>query len=145
MARILIADADAEMLDTLSMSLTALGHKVDTAKDGATARELLGTRKYDCALLDVELPKASGVRLLRMMRRSRHFKDMSIALMCSASARANWLLEQARETPPDALLSKPFAVRDLVDAVNVMVAGTAREAFRLGRLRRLSLKETTEF
>ncbi len=146
MATILIADADPALLDTLRTAAEALGHTVATATDGAQAREFLNHTKLDCVFLDVELPKASGVRLLRMMRRHQHhFRHTGTALMCGSSARAQWLLEQARETPPEAVLSKPFSIKDLEDAINAMAATGAKGAFRLGRRRRLSLLETTKF
>ena len=146
MATILIADADPALLDTMRTAAEALGHTVATATDGAEAREYLSHTKLDCAFLDVELPKASGVRLLRMMRRHpSHFRRTGTVLMCGPSVRAKWLLEQARESPPEGLLSKPFSVKDLEDAINAMSAAGAKGAFRLGRRKRLSLLETTKF
>jgi len=60
----LVADADAELLSHLSDLLAAAGHEVVTAQDGQAALDALHAREVDVALLDVDLPKVSGLNVL---------------------------------------------------------------------------------
>jgi len=66
--RILVIDDELSIRDALQMVLTELGHHVDSAKNGAEAKELLRGAPYDLVFTDLRLPDASGIDLLALIK-----------------------------------------------------------------------------
>lgn len=64
---ILIAEDDASIRSVLGDVLTAQGYSVLRAADGQEALELLLSREIDLALLDVNMPRINGFKLLKIM------------------------------------------------------------------------------
>lgn len=119
MAVIIVADDEVDLLEVMRATLEACGHKVATARDGAAARKLLATGGFECAILDVVMPKIDGVRLLKMIRNSRSQGNLPVCLMTANPQERDRLL--AKEgLAADVLLTKPFNTMDLIEAVRVM-------------------------
>jgi two-component system, OmpR family, manganese sensing response regulator len=68
--RILLVEDDLEQLEPLHEALSEVGHIVDGAQDGETARWLLGEKDYDLLILDWMLPDFSGLNLCQQYRHS---------------------------------------------------------------------------
>jgi len=62
--RILVADDDRDILETLSDLLEAKGYSVDTAESGRKAMEKSQSGSYNLALLDIKLQDMEGTELL---------------------------------------------------------------------------------
>src|SRR4051812_25933716 len=58
--RVLLADDEQLLADTVAEGLRKLAMAVDVCYDGAAAMERLGVNRYDVAVLDRDMPKASG-------------------------------------------------------------------------------------
>ncbi|MBI4624321.1 MAG: response regulator transcription factor [Verrucomicrobia bacterium] len=67
-ARILIAEDDANIRHGLVATLESEGYAVTAAVDGAQALRLFPQEKFDLVLLDVMMPKASGYDVCRELR-----------------------------------------------------------------------------
>jgi len=65
--RILLVDDEEELVSALAERLTLRGLAVDWATSGAAALELARERKYDLALIDMKMPKISGIELKRKL------------------------------------------------------------------------------
>jgi two-component system, cell cycle response regulator CpdR len=65
MARILLAEDDAAMLDLVKHTLVGDGHTVVTAQDGQEALELLSmdNAAFDVMLTDIQMPSLDGISL----------------------------------------------------------------------------------
>ncbi|HJZ66751.1 MAG TPA: response regulator, partial [Blastocatellia bacterium] len=68
MNKILVIEDDAAILRGLVDNLTFEGHEVFTATTGETGYELEKTRKPDLIILDLMLPRMSGLELCRRLR-----------------------------------------------------------------------------
>ena len=68
MAKILIADDEKSIRKTLREILEYESYKVDEAVDGAQAFEMLKDGDYDCALLDIKMPKMDGLEVLTKLQ-----------------------------------------------------------------------------
>lgn len=68
MARILIADDEASLRDALSIILRQAGYEVCLACDGAQAVELFMRERPDLAILDVMMPRLSGIEVCEALR-----------------------------------------------------------------------------
>ena len=66
--RILIAEDDPVLADGLRRTLRQSGYAVDWAKNGGEADAALGANDFDLLILDVSLPKLSGLEVLRRLR-----------------------------------------------------------------------------
>jgi two-component system, OmpR family, response regulator len=66
--RILIAEDDAVLADGLSRSLRAGGYAVDVVSSGDEADTALTAQSFDLLILDVGLPRLSGLDVLKRLR-----------------------------------------------------------------------------
>ena len=69
MAKILVVDDEPAIRITLEDILQRDGHKVVSAKNGATALQLIATDRFDVALLDLNLGDMRGTEVLAALRR----------------------------------------------------------------------------
>jgi DNA-binding response OmpR family regulator len=61
--RILLVDDEEELVTTLAERLSLRGMNVDWATSGEGALQLVRSNLYDIAVLDVKIPKISGIKL----------------------------------------------------------------------------------
>ncbi len=69
--KVLVAEDDKQLAEHLRQSLVENGFTVDLAHDGESAWLLAGTEAYDVVILDIMLPKRSGLDVLRNLREAR--------------------------------------------------------------------------
>lgn len=68
--RILLVEDDELLGDGLQIGLIQDGNAVDWVKDGAVADSVLATEKFDVVILDIGLPKKSGLDVLKTLRQN---------------------------------------------------------------------------
>lgn len=68
--RVLLADDDVELCSLIAKYLTTEGFELDTVHDGAVALERLQKVVYDLVMLDVMMPRKSGLDVLRELRKT---------------------------------------------------------------------------
>jgi two-component system cell cycle response regulator CpdR len=119
MARILLAEDDAEMRSFLAHCLRRAGHDVSATEDGESAASQLERRAFDLLLADVVMPGIDGVELAK--RAARIAPDLKIMFITGFAAVA-----LNRDLGPDGRrnpgLSKPFHLNRLVNEVRQMLA-----------------------
>ncbi|MGS0758892.1 response regulator, partial [Roseateles sp. GG27B] len=64
----MIVEDDDLLRDALSAQLSQAGHSLLAAADGEQAQTLLEAKRFDAVILDLGLPKVSGMELLRWIR-----------------------------------------------------------------------------
>src|SRR6266850_2286293 len=69
--RILVVDDDFDIRQLSAKVLRNRGYQVDAAEDGAAGWEALQTSNYDLLITDHNMPKVSGVELVKKMRAAR--------------------------------------------------------------------------
>ncbi|OGT18990.1 MAG: DNA-binding response regulator [Gammaproteobacteria bacterium RBG_16_57_12] len=69
--RLLLVEDDELLGDGIRVALTQEGYAVDWVKDGAAAQAALGVGNYDIAILDIGLPKISGLDVLKAIRNKK--------------------------------------------------------------------------
>ena len=118
--RILIADDDTDVLEVIKAILEHEGFQVSTARDGEQAFKLLRKRKFDAVILDVVMPKVTGVKLLHMMRKSSRMKTVPTMLLTGNLLESRRLEENGSTKLADDFMTKPFNTRDLIKRVRAL-------------------------
>jgi CheY-like chemotaxis protein len=120
-ARIVIAEDDADVTGLLQTLLATLEHDVVFFSDGVSALAECRRQRPDLALLDVVMPGMTGLEVLRDIRADLALHDLPVVLL---SAR---VLDQdialGRQAGATAYVTKPFRVRRLSDLVQRILAG----------------------
>lgn len=115
-ARILIAEDEPHIVESLSFILTQAGCTVSVVYDGDAAIEAMQARPLpDVLILDVMLPKRNGFEVLKWVKSEPGLKDLPVLVLTAKGQ------QQDRETAEglgvDAFITKPFANRDIVACV----------------------------
>jgi sigma-B regulation protein RsbU (phosphoserine phosphatase) len=107
--RILIAEDERITRMTLARQLTSWGHQVTAAEDGQQAWERLSApnAEFDFVITDWEMPRLSGVELVRHIRQdARRSAYTYVILLTSRSEKAD--IVKGIEAGADDFVSKPF-------------------------------------
>lgn len=129
--RVLLAEDDDKLAEIVAHILTEAGHEVEIARDGASARASLLERDFDVVLSDINMPRMSGVELLRMLRDEG--SDTAVVLLTADPRIATAAL--AVELGASSYLVKPIDTASLLAAV-----ARACTAGREGRRREAALR-----
>ena len=125
MARILLVDDDANLLDMLSLSLEDAGHEVHTAPDGMVGLKKAQALRPDMVLSDVNLPGLDGFTLCRRLRDAGI--EAPIVLLTARDTEIDQAL--GLELGADDYVTKPFSTRVLLARVGALLR---REQMRKG-------------
>ncbi len=108
--RILVADDEKIKRLTLADDLTAQGHEVVAATDGAEALRWLEEERFDVVVTDLKMPKIDGLELLRRIKQGPS-ADIAVILM-TAYGSIPVAVEAVKAGAYD-FLTKPFRNEDL--------------------------------
>jgi len=109
--RVLLIDDHQDVLDTMSMLLTMVGHKVAVAIDAHQGLEQALSGKFDVAVIDIGLPQMNGFEIAKKIRaNSRTSKMILIALSGYAREKDQ---QTALQSGFNLHLSKPVSVETL--------------------------------
>jgi len=110
--KILVVDDDPDIVITLRDRLESLGYDTITARDGLRALELIEQDTPHLVLLDLEMPKLSGLGVLKQLSRHRqNGQDLPVIVMTAHGSIAA-AVEAMKEGAYD-FLTKPFEVDHL--------------------------------
>ena len=127
MARIVVADDDADIRDLVVFKLTQSGHDVVPVADGAAAVEACRAHVPDLAVLDVMMPVMTGLDACRALRAEPTLRDIPVILLTARTQDAD--VEVGREAGADEYVAKPFSPRELAARVDrVLEQGRRGEA-----------------
>jgi len=132
--RVLVVDDEPPIRKLLRMGLTAQGYQTLEASNGKVALELLG-QAPDLIILDLGLPDAQGLDLLRTMRA----RDESVPIVVLSSRGDEAGKVQALDLGADDYVTKPFGMDELLARMRAALRHQLqthgeRPVFRLGDL-----------
>jgi DNA-binding response OmpR family regulator len=128
MRRVLIVDDDPKVCETLDRYLSHAGYLTASALDGAKALELAQTFAPDLVVLDLMLPRLSGLEVCRMLRDSSAVPIIMLTAKTTEHDKLTGLSLGA-----DDYLTKPFSPRELVARVEAVLrrSGTTEQTPRV--------------
>lgn len=106
---ILVVEDERALCETIVRSLRRLAYSVDCCYDGNRAIELLGVEQYDLVLLDLNLPGADGMTVLRTLRQSD--RDTRVLILSARSEVMDKV--EGLDAGANDYLAKPFHLEEL--------------------------------
>jgi len=116
--KILIADDEPDILEIVHYNLKQEGYEVFTAKDGDDALAKAKQVKPDLIILDIMMPKKTGVEVCSILRTQPAFKDTLIIFLTALSDESSQI--KGLDTGADDYVSKPISTKVLVSRVNAL-------------------------
>lgn len=116
--RILIADDEPDILEIISYNLANEGYQVTTARDGDDALTKAKILKPEVIILDIMMPKKSGVEVCEILRRLPEFQDTLIVFLTALSDDSSHV--KGLETGADDYINKPISPKVLLSKVNAL-------------------------
>jgi len=110
--RVLVADDEAIIRQTIRSVLTARGCLVDAVEDGAEARRLLADRRYDLVISDIKMPGATGYEVFAAAKAA--CAETAVILITAFGYDPNHSAVRAAPKGLAAVLLKPFKVDGLL-------------------------------
>jgi two-component system alkaline phosphatase synthesis response regulator PhoP len=123
--RILIADDEPDILEIVQYNLEKEGYEVFTAKDGDDALTKARLQKPDLIILDIMMPKRTGVEVCEILRSQPAFKDTLIIFLTAMNDESSHI--KGLETGGDDYVTKPISPKVLISRVNALFRRTAKE------------------
>ncbi len=111
--KILVVDDEAVILDTVPKILRAEGFEISTAATAESALDILRAGAPDIVLVDLKLPKLSGMEFLDIAK--KEFPQVAVIMMTGYSTLNNAVA--ALENGAFDFLPKPFTFEELLSAV----------------------------
>ncbi|MBT2732541.1 response regulator transcription factor [Carnobacterium sp. ISL-102] len=114
--RLLIAEDEQELARAIQVILENEGYLVDIVHDGKEAYEYASLVDYDGLILDIMMPKLSGLEVLEKLRKES--KQIPILLLTAKSAIDDRI--GGLDLGADDYLTKPFAMGELLARIRAM-------------------------
>jgi CheY-like chemotaxis protein len=119
MAKILIADDEADFRDVVDTMLSLKGHTVIHAEDGLQALESIRINSPDVVLCDIEMPRLKGFEVLTEMRKDPSLCAIPIIFLTGKHDIS--YMVRAMHLNVDDFLTKPFDSEDLFKVINIQL------------------------
>ncbi len=121
-ATILIIEDDPDIVELMQYNLTKSGFAARVATDGEAGIRAALESAPDAILLDLMLPKISGLEICRRLRREAHTKRTPLMMVTAKGEEAD--IVAGLEAGADDYLTKPFSPRELVARVRALLRRT---------------------
>jgi two-component system response regulator RegX3 len=119
---VLVVEDEDSFIDALTVGLAREGFRVQVARDGAAALDMFDAVRPDIVLLDVMLPKVSGIDVCRELRRR---SAVPIIMVTAKASEIDTVV--GLEVGADDYVSKPYRLRELVARMRAVLRRTPLE------------------
>jgi DNA-binding response OmpR family regulator len=129
--KILVADDNPAVLETVQTYLESRGFEVGTALDGNRALEMAETGAFDVLILDVHMPVYTGVEVLKMIRKRLLRHPIKVIAL---TADSHWALrDEMLSNGVDCYLIKPLVMSQLEKEIRKLLEASAAPVAVSGR------------
>jgi two-component system phosphate regulon response regulator PhoB len=119
MKRILIIEDDRDIVELVRYNLTNEGFQVSAAYDGGTGLTTVKKTPPDLLLLDLMLPKLSGLDICREIRKDESLARLPVLMLTARGEEADRVV--GLEIGADDYVVKPFSPRELIARVKALL------------------------
>jgi two-component system, OmpR family, response regulator RegX3 len=113
---VLVVEDEASFVEALKIGLSREGFRVEVAVDGVEALERFNQVKPDIVLLDVMLPRVSGIDVCRQIRAQ---SSVPIIMVTAKSGEIDTVV--GLEVGADDYVTKPYRIRELVARIRALL------------------------
>jgi len=117
--KILIVEDNAQNMRVIEMTLRDGGYTILKATDGLEALDIATRLRPDLIIMDIQLPRMSGVEVTARLRQMPEFKTIPIIAVTAYAMKGDE--EKFAKAGCDAYLSKPINTRELPKIINEML------------------------
>ena len=110
--RVLVADDEQEIADTMVTSLRYMGYQCDVAYDGREALTLFERHQYALIISDIAMPALSGIQLYSEVCQRNYDGSFIFVSGYSIPGPLQKLVDSA-----DAFFQKPFSLKEMFDTI----------------------------
>lgn len=122
--RILVVEDEMHLREQIKSALEKKGYSVDLAIDGEEGRYYGTEYQYDVAIIDLGLPKVSGIDLIKELRQ----QDINYPILI-LTARGHWQDKvDGLEAGADDYVVKPFEMEEVFARLNALIRRSAGHA-----------------
>ena len=121
-ANIVVAEDDAKQAELVRRYLEHEGHTVTVVEDGRTALDTVRHQEPDLVVLDVMMPRADGLDVVRILRAER--REVPVLMLTARSTEDDLLL--GLDLGADDYMTKPFSPRELTARVRTLLRRNRR-------------------
>ena len=119
---VLVVEDEDSFVEALSIGLRREGFRVQIARDGAQALDLFDAVNPDLVLLDVMLPRVSGIDVCRQLRKR---SQVPIIMVTAKGAEIDTVV--GLEVGADDYVTKPYRLRELVARMRAVLRRSPRD------------------
>lgn len=128
--RILVAEDEQKIADTLKLGLSEHGYETDVAYNGKIALKLFETHPYNLVVLDINLPLIDGYELCKIIR--SHDEQIPIVMLTALSTLNDKI--EGYEAGADDYIIKPFEFKELLMKIRVLLKRTLNQSLPVGNV-----------
>jgi two-component system cell cycle response regulator len=114
-AKVLVADDDAALVNTLTWILKEHGYTVVAVPNGEGLLERIHEERPDLILLDIMMPKVDGLQLLQKIRSEASWRDLPVVMISSMPPEEGTV--KSLEIGASDFVPKPFRMKELLARV----------------------------
>ncbi|HWR32009.1 MAG TPA: response regulator transcription factor [Chitinophagaceae bacterium] len=135
--KVLIADDEPDILEILKYNISNEGYEVITAKDGDEALEKARRTQPDLIVLDVMMPKKTGVEVCQLLRAQPAFRETLIIFLTALNDEGTQI--KGLETGADDYISKPVSPRVLLSRINALFRRVKKTEARILKIENITI------
>jgi len=120
---VLLVEDEESFIEAVRLGLSREGFAVEVARDGHEALEMFERCSPDVVLLDVMLPKMSGIDVCRRLRQT---SDVPIIMVTAKSSEIDTVV--GLEVGADDYVTKPYRIRELVARMRAALRRSPRDS-----------------
>ena len=117
--KILVAEDNPPSMRLIEMTLRARDYTLLKATDGQKALEIAIRERPDLIIMDIQLPKMSGLEVIKRLRKMPECSHIPILTLTAYAMKGD--REKFIEAGCDAYLSKPVSPREILEVVAEML------------------------
>lgn len=137
--KLLLAEDEVELSNALVAILSHNHYTVDAVYDGQTAIDYLLVEDYDGVILDIMMPKKSGIEVIKELRESGN--NVPVLFLTAKSEIDDRVL--GLDLGADDYLTKPFAMKELLARIRSITRRQTENTSTILKYGNISLDQTT--
>lgn len=137
--KLLLAEDEVELSNALVAILRHNHYTVDAVYDGQTAIDYLLVEEYDGVILDIMMPKKSGIEVIKELRES--VNNVPVLFLTAKSEIDDRVL--GLDLGADDYLTKPFAMKELLARIRSITRRKTENASTVLKYGNINLDQTT--